>query len=590
MDIFNNLKKKISQNNKKINKLNINTSNKNLSNNNSFNFNFNNNGNNNGNGNGKLSISNITTPVKQVTGFVIPFFVKVIVIVLLVVLLVYLCYLIISDYYNISNNSPYLIDSITDATKPLIVPNSRIKESVDARYGLECSYSFWIYIKSSNYSYISNTNCNNIEENYKHILHKGNSDFASSGCDNKSDNKADKEGFKYPLLQFPGMWLNTKTNSIKFVVNTEENPYNNPNHPDNLELNNLPVDKWVHITFIIINNNIDVYLNCNLKKRHTLQYVPKYNYGDLFVTSFGGFLGYLSKLRYYNYALEPYDIINQCKMPPSSISEVSQDSQIEPPYLSDDYWFNTQYENDGFIKNYDKIRIKHKNTGLYLANNNLNDNKQDNKTILTNNKSNTLFTIENSNQNMRYNNGLFSFKSIINDKSYYLVGQGSGNGTVNMRDTTGTFYIKKSDNINDKSGIKYGEIVKIRYQAKNMTYCPDLDKHTNSCITAFTTTNGKKYICKYNHENNDMLDKDNFNKIYGNNIGINYNDLSNNYIENCSDKNKINGENKGIYLIRKDNYDDDDKTNKQVRTLYSDNNISVQDKNGDSDWIIERYY
>ena len=263
------------------------------------------------------------------------------------------------------------------------------------------------------------------------------------------------------------MWLNTKTNSIKFVVNTEENPYNNPNHPDNLELNNLPVDKWVHITFIIINNNIDVYLNCNLKKRHTLQYVPKYNYGDLFVTSFGGFLGYLSKLRYYNYALEPYDIINQCKMPPSSISEVSQDSQIEPPYLSDDYWFNTQYENDGFIKNYDKIRIKHKNTGLYLANNNLND-KPDNQTILTNNKSNTLFTIENTNQNMRYNNGSFSFKTIINDKSYYLVGQGGKNGTVNMRTTDelnnkhNIFNIKKSDNMDNESGIRYGEVIKIK--------------------------------------------------------------------------------------------------------------------------------
>ena len=61
-----------------------------------------------------------------------------------------------------------------------------------------------------------------------------------------------------------------------------------------ITLSNLPIDKWVHITFILINNNVDLYVNCNLKKRYTLKSVPKYNHGDLYITSYGGFLGYIS--------------------------------------------------------------------------------------------------------------------------------------------------------------------------------------------------------------------------------------------------------------------------------------------------------
>ena len=63
-----------------------------------------------------------------------PIFVKIIVIVLVVIILLYLCWLIIRDYYSVNRNTPYIIKDITDATKPMIIPNSRIKESSDARY------------------------------------------------------------------------------------------------------------------------------------------------------------------------------------------------------------------------------------------------------------------------------------------------------------------------------------------------------------------------------------------------------------------------------------------------------------------------
>ena len=219
----------------------------------------------------------------------------------------------------------------------MIVQNSRIKQSNDARYGMEFSYSFWTLIRSSNYGYRNTTECKSNDEstlNLRHILHKGNTDISNECNENGNTNT--------PLLQFPGIWLDSKTNTMHFVINTEKSP-NRPGDDDaqSITLSNLPIDKWVHITFILINNNVDLYVNCNLKKRYTLKSVPKYNHGDLYITSYGGFLGYISKLRYYNYALEPFDILQQCEEKPDSITDVIVDSGVEPPYLADDYWTNT---------------------------------------------------------------------------------------------------------------------------------------------------------------------------------------------------------------------------------------------------------
>ena len=60
---------------------------------------------------------------------------------------------------NTYNNSPYLIESIVDGTKTKIIPGSKIPLSNDGKYGREFSYSFWIYIKNSNYGYTTATDC-----------------------------------------------------------------------------------------------------------------------------------------------------------------------------------------------------------------------------------------------------------------------------------------------------------------------------------------------------------------------------------------------------------------------------------------------
>ena len=227
----------------------------------------------------------------------------------------------------------------------MILPGSKIKESQDGRYGREFTYSFWIFIKNSNYGYTTETNCSEPGKGNKHIFHKG-SEGIDNNCGNIDSEPVDDEpvdgepiesftnsivSSKMPILQYPGVWLNSTTNDLIFCVNTHEESNST------VSVGNIPVDKWVHVTFILINNNVDIYINCNLKKRHTFTSVPKINYGNMYITHYGGFLGYLSKLRYYNYALEPYAILNLCKEMPESVDKVPQDVAVEPPYLSDNY-------------------------------------------------------------------------------------------------------------------------------------------------------------------------------------------------------------------------------------------------------------
>ena len=144
-----------------------------------------------------------------------------------------------------------------------------------------------------------------------------------------------------PLLQSPGVWLYPNENKLNIRFNT----YNNQNTSvyETCDVGNIPINKWVHISIILIGNSVDVYVNCNLKKRQTLSGVPKLNDGDLYLTQFGGFNGFLSRFRYYNYAIDPFELDLICKMGPSSntpVQDLSSGGNGGVSYLSPNYWFN----------------------------------------------------------------------------------------------------------------------------------------------------------------------------------------------------------------------------------------------------------
>ena len=147
---------------------------------------------------------------------------------------------------------------------------------------------------------------------WKHILHKGNQ--------NGNPNRA------------PGVWIHPHKNTMRVYMNTYEHLY------DYIDIDNIPVKRWVHCVIVLNGMYLDVYINGHLKNRIKLSSMPKQNFGDFWMNMDGGFDGFLSNVRYYRKSLKYYEIEQITREGPSNKKCI--DSGQIPPYLNDDWWFD----------------------------------------------------------------------------------------------------------------------------------------------------------------------------------------------------------------------------------------------------------
>ena len=269
----------------------------------------------------------------------------IIMIILIVILILFFIYSAYTGYNNYQTYSPYLIDGITDATVPQKFSAYQIKPSSDSQYGTEFTYSFWIFIKDTNFSNNTSVACSDGTMAMYHVFHKGSYDFIPNGSSSTANS-----GVYYPLLQMPGVWLYPNTNKLNIRLNTYENVV------ETADVGNIPLNMWVNVIIILIGGSIDVYVNGNLKKRNKLNGVPKINYGDFYTTNWGGFQGYLSKLRYFNYAIQPFQIDQIFSNGPSSTfaTNVTQGLTDPSAKLSPNYWMTSGFPNSYGTPNYNQ--------------------------------------------------------------------------------------------------------------------------------------------------------------------------------------------------------------------------------------------
>ena len=263
---------------------------------------------------------------------------------LAIILILFFIYSTYRSYKNYKRVSPYLIDGITDGTVAQKFSASKVIPPSDSNYGTEFTYSFWIFIKDTNFS-STNTTCSKSGSTpLLHIFHKGSNDYITN-------NGSTDGNVYYPLLQMPGVWLYPNTNKLNIRFNTYQNVV------ETADIGNIPLNMWVNITIILIGSSIDIYVNGNLKKRTKLSGVPKINYGDFYTSNWGGFQGYLSKLRYFNYAVQPFMIDQMFNQGPSQIFATNIAMGLNDPIvkLSQNYWMTTGYPNSsgtpGYMQN-----------------------------------------------------------------------------------------------------------------------------------------------------------------------------------------------------------------------------------------------
>jgi len=227
-------------------------------------------------------------------------------------ILIYYGYLLVKDYNRTSGSEPWILQGNKSADSQMTIPAKVIKPSIDAQHGTEFTYAFWMYIKNWNVK----------DNEWKHVFHKGNSSAIP--------------------LQSPGVWLYPKTNKLAINMNTFESV------KETCEIGNLPLHKWMHITISVMGKNVDVYVNGRLKKRCKLKGVPKINLGNLYINNWGGFDGYMSRMKYFNYAIPYWKVEKMVEQGPADSACI--DTGEVPPYLSNRWWMTTGYpEARGFL-------------------------------------------------------------------------------------------------------------------------------------------------------------------------------------------------------------------------------------------------
>jgi hypothetical protein len=226
------------------------------------------------------------------------------------------------------------------------IPSSKtIYFSDNQRSGIEFSYSLFVYINSDTFN---NTDTTSLY----HILHKG-------------------YGKMYPLLG-PGIFCWGNRNTIRVFMNCYDT-WNNYT-----DIDNIPVDKWFHITVSCKGNTMYVYINGNLKTKMSLSNnTPPYqNYGNVYlfssrkltlnstttvslqkdimfsqdtighltsITFNGAIKGMVSRVYYFGYALtytEIQTLLNDGPSQTINTANSSSTTSMASQYLSDTWWTN----------------------------------------------------------------------------------------------------------------------------------------------------------------------------------------------------------------------------------------------------------
>jgi hypothetical protein len=223
----------------------------------------------------------------------------------------------ILSYFNSFNGSPHLIDGMVNGKQLIVFPQDpnidgakTINRSVNARNGIEFTWSAWVFIDDLQYN----------SGLYKHVFHKGNDNIS-------------KTGMNFPN-NAPGLYIAPNTNSFVVIMNT----YDNIN--EEITIPNIPLNKWINVIIRCQNKTLDVYINGTITRSVELNGVPKQNYGNIFVGMNGGFSGYLSNLWYFDRALGTSAIQDLVRTGPNNKMTGSDAMNMKKPdYLSLRWFF-----------------------------------------------------------------------------------------------------------------------------------------------------------------------------------------------------------------------------------------------------------
>jgi hypothetical protein len=209
------------------------------------------------------------------------------------------------------SSSPYIVKGMVQGNQYFTVsrnPKSAhyvsLQHSNNRKGGMEFTWSVWL-----NFNHIDNL----MNTDYSHIFSVGTNDFDSITGLARGNNgpglylrNLDPSGELVTtanillVMDIMGEKVQPGTNGLMSTETTTSTT----------EISNVPYNKWFHLAMRMQYNSMDIYINGIISNRINFDNVPKQNYQDILLCANGGFNGQLSNLRYYNYALNVFEITN----------------------------------------------------------------------------------------------------------------------------------------------------------------------------------------------------------------------------------------------------------------------------------------
>lgn len=208
--------------------------------------------------------------------------------------------------------SPYVVYGLLSGTRGITVSNADVEilRSNNEDTGMEFTWALWLFI-DSNPTYASGDS-----NPYQHVFSKGISQTATTLTKQKIS--TDLKSTSY--LDAPGLYIKTdKKNSddgyqqaylvVRMSKNVTSASESGTNLYEEIEVNNIPIRRWIHVAIRMQNTIMDVYVNGTIVSRKVFSSaVPIQSYGHVYIAQNGGFGGKLSNLRYYDHALSVFGI------------------------------------------------------------------------------------------------------------------------------------------------------------------------------------------------------------------------------------------------------------------------------------------
>lgn len=220
------------------------------------------------------------------------------------------------QYFLGASKTPILLNGMVSANKlkkisvnPNDTDSIPIYRSINEDQGIEFTWNVWFFVDK--------LNTNN--PSYSRIFSKG-SENGSLALTIPTD--CTDESCKSIFNSSPGLFITQNKqkdsvfpNSISpvkdesnvnmlLMLNTYQPSAKKREFAESITIENMPVQKWICTTIRVQQTTVDIYINGMMTQRKILNNIPRQNYYDVLVgDNQDGFMGSISSLRYYNYAL-----------------------------------------------------------------------------------------------------------------------------------------------------------------------------------------------------------------------------------------------------------------------------------------------